>query len=232
MTVIEVKERTTLGKKVKELRKGGNLPGVVYGPKRKEALAITINARVFSDLWKKFGETTMINLKVGENKAQKVLIHAVDVDPVKHVPVHVDFYELDTTKSITLNVPLRYEGESAAERVLGGVLLSQLHEVEISALPENLPHDLVVDLSKLETFDDRIMIGDLDLPEGVEISAEDEKVVIALVEPPRTQEQIDEEDEKEAAGGDIDFDKIADAETKGKADDDESSSDEETKSEE
>lgn len=231
MTAIEVIEREALGKKVKELRRQGNLPGVVYGPKRKEALAITINARVFTDLWKKAGETTMIDLKVGENKAQKVLIHSVDLDPVKHVPVHVDFYELDTTKPITLNVPLRYEGDAPAERVLGGVLLSQLHEVEISALPENLPHDLEVDLSKLETFDDRLTIGDLNLPEGVEVTG-DEKLLIAFVEAPRTQAQLDEEDEKEAAGGDIDFDKIGDAETKGKADDDESSSDEETKSEE
>jgi len=232
MKVIEVTERTTLGKGVADLRKEGNLPGVVYGPKRKDALAITINARVFADLWKEAGETTMIDLKIGEDKSQKVLIHAVDLHPVKHVPVHVDFYELDTTKPITLNIPLRFEGEAAAEHILGGVLLRQLHEVEVEALPINLPHDIEVDLTKLKTFDDRVMIGDLKLPEGVVATAGGE-IVIALVEAPRTQAQLDEEEaaEAETTGGDVDFDKIGDAETKGKAEDESSSDDAATEEE-
>lgn len=230
MTAISVKERTALGRKVKSLRTEGILPGVVYGPKRKTSLPIAMEISKFMTLWKEAGETTMIDLSIGDEKPRKALIHAVELDPVKHTPIHVDFYELDTEKPLVLAIPLRFTGEAPAEKALGGTVLKQLHEIEIEALPANLPHDIEVSLDGLKTFDDRITVGDIALPEGVVATAEPD-VIVAIAEAPRTQEEIDAEEESSTGGG-IDFDKIEDADKKGKADEDDSADESTEKTEE
>ena len=181
--------RTSRGHHLNVDRKNGRLPAVIYGPHRKEAASLMVDAKAFLAVWKKAGESSLITLDIEGEKQTKVLVHDIAFDPVKDHPVHVDFYEMDLSKPVTLHVPVHFEGDAPAEKVLGGVLLKQLHEIEISALPDRIPHNIPVDVSVLATFDDRIMLGDLKLPEGVRLTGDNE-TVIALVDAPRTEAEI------------------------------------------
>jgi len=182
-------ERTAKGKSLAALRNNGQLPAVIYGPHRKDAKAICVDAKTFAGVWKKAGESSLITLDIDGEKPTKVLVHDVALDPVKDTPVHVDFYEMDLKKPVTLDIPIHFVGESHAEKVLGGVLLKQVHEVEISSLPDRIPHNITVDVSVLKEFHDHITLGQLELSEGVTLTGEPETVVV-LVDPPRTEAEM------------------------------------------
>tara|TARA_B100000745_G_scaffold50559_1_gene30216 strand:+ start:2103 stop:2771 length:669 start_codon:yes stop_codon:yes gene_type:complete len=195
MLTIEAKKRDILGKKVRSLRDEGSLPAVLYGPKE-ETTSITVPAKAFGSVWKEAGETTVVSLKV-DGSDKDVMIHSVDVDPVKGAPIHVDFYAIDKDKKVTVQVPLEFTGVAPAVKGLGGTLVKVLHELEIEALPKNLPHELEVDISGLADFEAHIAIKDIKLPEGVEALGDADETV-ALVSAPR-----EEEEEEEAAPADF-----------------------------
>ena len=175
---------------VGHIRKAGSIPAVVYGHKIKN-VSITVNGKSFSNLYKTAGETTVLDLHIeGENTDRSVLIHDVAVDPVRSNIIHVDFYEVKKGEKIKTHISLVFEGESAAVKTEGGVLIKNIYKLEIEALPNDLPHEIIVDISKLATFSDVITIADLDIPAGVKIFG-DPKDVIAKVMPPRTAEELE-----------------------------------------
>ena len=185
--------REVSGKKVKTLREKGVIPAVVYGAGHKP-VSIQIESKQFEKVFKIGGESTIIKLKTGE-EIKNVLIHDIARDPVKDNIIHIDFYEVRMDQVITTEVPLVFEGESPAVKNLEGTLVKNLTEVEIEALPKDLPHEIKVDISILQTFDDHIKISDLKLSQGVKI-LEDPEEVVALVTPPRTEEELKELEEK------------------------------------
>ena len=186
MQSIVAEKREILGKKTQNLRDKGFLPAVVYG-KGKPSENITVKQGDFMKLWRSAGESTIITLEVGKDK-KNVLIHDVAVDPMKDTPTHVDFYIVDMTKTLKVDVVLEFIGESEAVKS-GGILVKVHHQLEIETLPKDLPHSIVVDISSLKTFEDKITVADLKLPSGVKVIADVEET-IALVEPPRTDEEI------------------------------------------
>lgn len=196
--------------RLKTLRKKGFIPAIVYGPGHKP-LPIQVDYQEFEKVFEIGGESTILKLKihpvirqgapsddgakskVEENK--NVLIHDVDRDPVEDKFIHIDFYQIRMDKAISAEVPLVFEGEAPAVKNLEGVLVKNITEIEVEALPKDLPHEIKVDISCLETFDEHIRIKDLKLSEGVKILADPEEV-IALVTPPRTKEELEELEEK------------------------------------
>lgn len=187
MLKIEARKREIIGKKVKTLIKQGILPAVLYGPQVKN-LPLELNTKEFYKIYKEAGESSLISLQV-ENKSFPVLIHDVTRDPVSDNPIHVDFYQPILTKEVEATVPLVFGGESKAVRDLGGTLVKEIQEIEVRALPQNLPHEIKIDISKLETFEDEILIKDLQIPQNVKIK-KDINDIVALVIPP---EKIEEE---------------------------------------
>ena len=181
------KIRKKTGKKVKALIKQGILPAVLYGPQIKN-LPLELNMKEFYKIYKEAGESSLISLQV-ENKNFSVLIHEVKRDPVSDNPIHVDFYQPILTKEVEATVPLVFEGEAKAVRDLGGTLVKEIQEIEVWALPQDLPHEIKIDISKLETFEDEILIKDLQIPQNVKIQR-DINDIVALVVPP---EKIEEE---------------------------------------
>jgi large subunit ribosomal protein L25 len=109
------------------------------------------------------------------------LIHEVQVHPVTEEPIHVDFLVVDMNKKIKVKVPLEFEGVSNAVKNGLGNLVKVLFEVEVEALPKDLPHNLSVDISKLETVESQIFVSDIKLPAGVVIMAEPQEVVASIV---------------------------------------------------
>ncbi|MFM2374735.1 MAG: hypothetical protein RLZZ234_730 [Candidatus Parcubacteria bacterium] len=177
--------REARGKKNEALRSAGDMPAVVYGPKH-EAQSIVINTRDFSKILKEAGESTIITLS-GIGKDTDVLIHDVDVDPVTGEVRHADLYAIESGKAIHIRVPIEFVGESPAVK-LGAVITKVLHDIEIEALPKNLPQHLTVDVSTLVNLHDMIHVKDLVLPEGVVVKEEGDEIVAVASE---VKEEVD-----------------------------------------
>jgi large subunit ribosomal protein L25 len=174
--------------KVDALRKGGELPAVFYGA-GKTTTPISIGTVEFKKVWRDAGESSAVKVGVGTEMID-VLIHEVQVDPVTDEPIHVDFLAIDMKKKIKVNVPLVFEGISNAVKSGIGNLVKVLHELEIEALPADLPHDLVVDISKLETLQDQVFVSDIKLPAGVTVMTNPTDVVASIVEQVEEKEEV------------------------------------------
>ncbi|MBU6370962.1 MAG: 50S ribosomal protein L25 [Patescibacteria group bacterium] len=163
------------------IRKAGLMPAVFYGKKEKST-AIQLPSAIFEKTLKDAGESTILHLK-GTGIDVDVLIHDVDLDPVTDKPRHADFYAIEKDKKLEIKVPLEFTGSSPAVKDLGAVLVKVMHEIEIEALPKDLPHKLDVDLSSLATFDSVIKVQDIKLPAGVTAKAKPEEIVASVYEP-------------------------------------------------
>jgi large subunit ribosomal protein L25 len=166
--------RDARGKQNIDVRASGNMPAVVYGPKH-EAQSIVLNTHEFTKVLKNAGESTIITLS-GIGKDTDVLIHDVDVNPVTGEPRHADLYAVESDKMINIRVPIEFTGESPAVK-LGAVITKVLHDIEIEALPRNLPQHITVDVSGLVNIQDSIHVKDITLPAGVLIKESPEEIV-------------------------------------------------------
>ena len=164
-----------------EMRKSGKIPAVFYGKKEKST-PIALSFPIFEKTLQSAGESTVLHLK-GTGIDVDVLIYDVDRDPVTDKPRHVDFYAIEKDKKLEVKIPLEFIGIAPAVKDMGAVLVKVMHELEIEALPKDLPHNLVVDLSTLATFDSVIKVKDIKLPAGVQIKGNAEEIVASVYEP-------------------------------------------------
>lgn len=164
--------------KLSALRAEGFIPAVYYGHKEK-ATPCVFPLNEFKKVWKVVGESAVITLEMPKVKIS-ALIHEVQMDPVKGVPIHVDFYAIEKGHEVSVHVPVEFIGVSEIVKSLAGNLVKVLHEVEVKALPENLPHNVVVDISSLATLDGQIVAGDIVLPKGVTLVTSATDVVAAI----------------------------------------------------
>jgi len=196
MLTLSAKIRKDLGKRAKSLRKKGILPGVLYGPKIKTATPLEINLKEFEKIYKDTGESSLISLEVdpltGSGQAKKflVLIHELARHPLTEKPIHVDFYQPRLEEEIEARIPLIFEGETLAVKDLGGTLVKNISELIVKALPQNLPHEIKVNIEKLKTFGDSIKILDLKLPEGVKVQRSPEEIVAHVLAPGKVEEEL------------------------------------------
>lgn len=163
---------------LKEMRKAGELPAVFYGADKKTT-SISVSKIEFKKVWLKAGESSTVEITTPEGKVN-VLIHDVQVDPVTDEPIHIDFLAIDMNKKITVHVPLEFEGVSEAVKNGSGTLVKVAHEIEVEALPKDLPHNIIVDISKLKTLHDQVLVSDLKVPAGVTILGEADEVIASI----------------------------------------------------
>lgn len=182
--ILEAQKRD-IKEDLKALRKSGSFPAVVYGPKQ-EAISIKINTIAFLKTLKEAGESTVVNLSV-DGDTHEVLIQDVVKDAVRGDMIHADFYAIEKGKKVSVNVPLEFVGESAAEK-LGGVVVKVLHEIEIEAMPKDLPHEIEVSIDALVDMDSQIHVSDLVMPTGVTLLTNPEEVVV-LIQAQRGEEE-------------------------------------------
>ena len=154
-----------MGKNVSALRREGILPAVLYG-QGVESTPLCVSWKEFEKVLEEAGETSLVTLKLAGGQTHNVLIHDVAKDPLTLKPIHADFYAVRMDKPIEASVPLNFIGESPAVKNEGGILIKVLHELEIEALPKDLPHEIAVDISRLEKIDDKIYVRDVPLPAG------------------------------------------------------------------
>ncbi|MDO8489792.1 MAG: 50S ribosomal protein L25 [bacterium] len=194
---LDVQKRTILGKQSGSLRDDGIIPAVVYGHST-ESTPISLALAAFEKCYREAGESSLIDLSIDNAGSIKALIHDVQRDAVNERVLHVDFYAVTMTEKLTATIQFKFIGEPKAVKALGGVLVKNLSEVEVRCLPGDLVHEIVIDLSPLQTFEDTITIGDLPIPPGMEILAQDD-TIIAVVTPPISEEELKAMDEKPVA---------------------------------
>ena len=178
MLTLEVKPRDAK-ESAEVLREQGIVPAVFYGPKE-GTTPISINAQKLESLWKSAGETTIITLKgVGEDK--DTLIHDAQFHPVTGKLLHVDFYVLEKGKKVKIKVPLEFTGVAPAEKS-GNIVVKALYEIEIEVAPQELPHNLPVDISSLVNVGDHIVAKDVKLPPSAPPIANPDEIVVSVKE--------------------------------------------------
>jgi large subunit ribosomal protein L25 len=176
---LKVEKREVLGKLVKKLRREGILPCNIYGKGIKSA-AVQVPQAEFDAVFEEAGETGLVDVALGE-KTIPVLIHNMQKDFRGNV-LHADFFQVNLKEKVKTMVPLEVIGEPKAVLDKVGLLMNILSEVEIEALPEELPESIQVDVAHLANVDDQITIADLKVPTGVTVLTEPEQVVSKIGE--------------------------------------------------
>ncbi len=174
--------------KLDALRKSGKIPAVFYGMGN-TSTSISVSNIEFKKVWKDAGESSAVKIGMGGEDVD-VLIHEVQVDPVTDEPIHIDFLVIDMKKKIRVKVPLVFEGISGAVKSGIGNLVKVLHEIEIEALPADLPHNLSVDISELKTLQNNILVSGIKLPAGVVAITNGGDVVASIVAQVEEKEEV------------------------------------------
>ena len=184
---LEVKKREVLGSKVKKLRREGILPAVIFS-KGKESLSIELVLKDFIKAFSKAGETEIIDINVvGEKTPRPVLIKELQYDPVLESPIHVGFQEVDLTETVKVSVPVTYTGEETHPLIKNGkaILIVLFDEVEIEALPRDIPHQIEVSIEGLKEIEDVLTVVELEKyidTTKVTLLVEDKEAVIAKLD--------------------------------------------------
>ena len=188
---LKVEPRTLIGRKVKSLRRQNLVPANIFGSKTK-SLSVQVPLDVFSKVSKAAGETNLVYLTVeGEDKPRPVLISAVQLHPVTDVALHVDFHQVDLTQKVTANIPLEFIGTSPAIADLGGVLVQLANEIEVEALPTDLPDKFEIDLGALKELGDSISVKDVKVDTTkIEIKTDPELQLVQAQEPQPEEEVV------------------------------------------
>jgi large subunit ribosomal protein L25 len=168
-------------------RRSGLVPGVVYGVGTKNQ-QVQVDIKSLQKTLKLAGLTSLISFYVGKEEFP-VIIRDIQYHPVKGDIIHADFYRVRLDKVLRSVVPLKFKGVSLAVKDMAGVLVRNMTEVEIEALPQHIPHDIEVDIAPLTTFEAVLHIKDLKVPANVKVASGADQVV-ALVQPPRSEEEI------------------------------------------
>lgn len=182
MYTLNSEKRNIFGKKLKREREKGLIPAILYGSNTQNE-PIFVSLKEFQKLFKKAGESTVVEL-ILENQKKKVLISEVKSDPITGNPIHADFLAVNMAEPIEAVVNLVFEGESETVK-MGNILVKVIRELTVKALPADLPHEIIIDISALKTIEDKILIKDLKLGKSVFILDKELDEVVALIEVPK-----------------------------------------------
>jgi large subunit ribosomal protein L25 len=189
---LEAKKRTIVGKQVKALRRAGQIPAIVYGG-GEDPISIELDAKETTKIITQTSASTLISLKVGKDD-HRVLLRDIQYDVISRMPIHVDFLRVEMDTAIRTTVPIEFIGEAPGVREQGGVLVTGLSELEIEALPADLPDKVTVDLEVLTEIDSMVTVGDIFVGKGVDVLTESEEVIAHIVY--QEVEEIEEEEEE------------------------------------
>ncbi len=184
---LAVKTRIKLGKGVKALRKEGLVPAELYGHGLPN-VHLSVPVKDFNKVFKAAGTSTVVTLLIEKDK-KPAIIHEVLHDALSGDVSHIDFYQVRMDEKIRAKVPLEFLGIPPAIKEKGAVLNRSMTEIEVEALPQDLPHAISVDLSLLDDLNKSIYVNDLKLPKGVKALVEGETAV-ATATPPAPEEEV------------------------------------------
>lgn len=188
--ILNARKRTVTGRGIKELRRQGTLPAILYGAGI-ESTPIELDGHEASLILANVGASTLVTLKLGKDSHQ-VLVREMQRDFIRHDILHVDFLKVAMDVAIRTMVPVELVGTAPAAKELGGLLVGGLDEIEVEALPSNLPDKVEVDVSVLVDIDDVITVSDVVFGEGIEVLTSPDEVIASTVY--QAEEEIEEEE--------------------------------------
>lgn len=192
-------KRTVFGRKIKKLRKDGIIPANIFG-KKLDSLAIQVDEKEFEKIFTEAGETGVVSLSVA-GKDHPVLISNLQRDPLTSKIFHIDFRQINLNEKVAAQVPVEMLGESPAVKQGLGTVVQYVNEIEIEALPADLPENFLVDISVLEAIDQAVKISDIVKNNSkIEIKDDPETIVVKL-EPQQEEEPEPEPVAEETAEG-------------------------------
>lgn len=178
----------------KKCRQSGFIPAVVYGKKIKN-INIELPAIDFSRVFKSAGTSNLINLILDNNDKLKVLVQDIQLHPVTNGIEHVDLFKVDMKEKIKTDIPLEFIGDNSLVIDQEGTLITNKDSVEVECLPSDLVDHLDIDISVISNWDINIKVSDIKAPSGIEI-LDDMEEVVALIQPPRSEEELEALDEE------------------------------------
>ncbi|MBN9656226.1 50S ribosomal protein L25/general stress protein Ctc [Halobacillus sp. GSS1] len=192
---LKANQRQNLKQSVtREIRLEGNIPSVVYG-KDKEPITVAVNSIELLKTVRDEGKNAIISLDIEGKETVDVMLHEYQVDPLKDELIHADFYIVNMSEEMDVEVPVHLEGEAAGSKE-GGVVQQPLYDLAVRAKPRDIPEEIVVDISELN-IGDSIMVGDLKESKNYEIT-EDENTTIVSVTPPEEMPEEEPETDTDA----------------------------------
>lgn len=195
--ILMAEPREIHGKKVKRLRREGLIPGVVYGPVIDGTMSVSVNSRDFNKFFMAHGHSTIFSLK-WDGGDQPVLIREVQRDPVRQDILHIDFFAPNMKVKLRQNVSIYFSGDVD---VSGGTLQHSITEIEVEALPSDLPSEITVDISSLAEIGDTITVADVSAIDKVEIITDVDTVLASIVAEAVEEEEPEEGEEGEEVEG-------------------------------
>ena len=177
---LELKFRDILGKKVKQLRREGTTPVHLYGPEI-ESRPLQCDQRELLRALSRAGGNTPIMVAVeGEQDERLTFARELQWHPTRGELLHVDFIAVQATLRMSAQVPISLIGESPGAREAGGTAIQQLRELQVEALPLEIPHEIEIDLAQLVDPNGIIRAGDIQLPPNVSMLTDAEDVVVRI----------------------------------------------------
>lgn len=197
---LTLEKRELTGKKTKSLRAAGLVPSVVYGGK--EPVLATSEYVPTEKVLEKAGYHSPIDLDIA-GKKQMAIVKDVQIDPVSRQIVNVEFQAISAKEAVVASAPVMIVDFEASEasKTYHFALTQSIEELAVKAKPADLPKELTVDGSKLESVDDKLTVADVKLPAGVELADKEmdgEQVVASLYDPAAEAEKREAEAEEAA----------------------------------
>jgi len=194
--VLSGKIREKTGKvATKEVRRNGEIPAVLYG--LKDNLSFSVCPDNLKDILTAKGQNALIDLNLEGNKKRKVILKEFQSHPLKERWVHVDFLEVDVTKTVKVSVNVHLIGKSAGEK-MGGLVNQVLKSIHVECLPIDIPQSVDLDVTAVE-LGQVLHVSDLSLPDKVKILHQPNEVVLS-VHLEKVKEEETTEDEELAEG--------------------------------
>lgn len=169
----------------RRLRRDGRIPAILYGGHRDARALVLDHQKVMQMLENERSYSTIISLKVGEER-QAALLKDIQRHPFKNAVLHIDFQRVEENEKIRINIPLHFKGETVAPGVKsqGGIVSHMRTEIEVSCLPRDLPEFIEVDISGLN-LNESIHLSQLKVPETVQLLdlAKGDAAVVAIHSP-------------------------------------------------
>ncbi len=180
--------REASGKENKRLRRKGIVPGVVFG-KGLPSVPVQVDVKRFEALYREAGRTSIVKVRVdGGSTARSAIIKSIQRNPLSGLPLHVDFFLVNLTQEMQADVPLTFSGTAPAIEMENGTLMTPLDHLKVKALPGEMPHEFVVDISSLTDMDATIHVRDLVIDDRVSVLNDPDELVARVV-PPRIEEE-------------------------------------------
>jgi len=194
---LTIAHRDITGKKVKALRKESLIPAIVYGRHLEKPIMISCDKNAFIKIYKAGGSSTAITLK-GENMKELALVQDIQLDPISDYVLHIDFHAVKADEKVTVDVPVVLTGLAPIEKLGEGRVQLVRDTIEVEAFPQDLPHDITIDISTIITLNDVVFVSDLVVSSKVEILTDGGQAVVTVVSLIEEEEEVIETEDAAA----------------------------------